>query len=72
MQACGLRFSRSQRSSASWQGSSCLPVISALLNAQFGGYPAVVVAELAAHPGNTGSKPLQIRPSTGGYLGNVA
>jgi uncharacterized Zn-finger protein len=30
-------------------------VISPLLKARFGGYSAVVVAELAIHPGNTGS-----------------
>jgi hypothetical protein len=64
MQACGSRFSLSQRLSASRQGSNRLPGDLTLLNARFGGYPAVVVAELAAHPGNAGLK-------VDGHLGNV-
>jgi predicted DNA-binding protein (MmcQ/YjbR family) len=38
-------------------------VISPLLKARFGGYSAVVVAEMAVHPGNTGFK--MSKPITG-------
>jgi hypothetical protein len=66
MQACGLRFSLSQRSSASRQGSSCLPGHLTVAERPVRGYPAIVVAELAAHPGNTG----QLR-STGRAHGSL-
>ena len=55
MQARGSESSLSQRSpSVGMRLQAVFSVISPLLKARFGGYSAVVVAELAVHPGNTG------------------
>jgi hypothetical protein len=54
MQFHGSRFSLTQRSSANRQGSSSLPGVSPLQNAQIGGYHALLAAKVAGHRGNPG------------------
>ena len=51
MQAGGLKFSLHSDRRAVGRAPAVFAVISPLLNAWFGRYPAIVMAELATHPG---------------------